>query len=422
MAITPLPVVPLRSDSPATFVAKADAFLGALNLFAVEVDAVGVALTLGATNATSTTSLLVGLGSKSLTIQTAKSYVVGMTVKIASTATGSTWMLGDITAYTSATGALVVTVTSISGSGTLAAWTVSQSAPGGAKLGINSDITSLTALDTSALNIGPGQLYKDVTGNVGIGTSSPSTYGKLVVSGGSAVIDPQLTIEATASNASQGCALNFARSGAIQPIQVRLKSADNGAFASNFIVETKADGSAGALQERMRIDSSGNLLVGTASNAPSGGGFVVKQGPAGVSFSLADHASGTATGQYYAAFTYAGTVIGHIDQSGTTGVSYITSSDKRLKTNIVDAPSALDSINAIKIRSFDWIVNGAHQEFGYIAQELLAVVPEAVSVSEDELQMMGVDFGKLTPRLVKAIQEQQIIIEALSARLTMAGL
>ncbi len=165
MAITPLPPVPLRSDSPATFVTKADAFLGALNLFATEVDAVGVALTLGATNATSTTSLLIGLGSKSLTVQTGKSYVVGMTVKIASTALGSTWMLGDITSYTSGTGALVVTVTSISGSGTLAAWTISQSAPGGAQVGANADITSLSGL-TTPLSVAQG--------GTGVTTSSGS--------------------------------------------------------------------------------------------------------------------------------------------------------------------------------------------------------------------------------------------------------
>ena len=165
MAITPLPAVPLRSDAPATFVTKADAFLGALNLFATEVDAVGVALTLGATNATSTTSLLIGLGSKSLTVQTGKSYVVGMTVKIASTALGSTWMLGDITSYTSGTGALVVTVTSISGSGTLAAWTISQSAPGGAQVGANADITSLSGL-TTPLSVAQG--------GTGVTTSSGS--------------------------------------------------------------------------------------------------------------------------------------------------------------------------------------------------------------------------------------------------------
>lgn len=155
MAITPLPSVPLRSDAPATFVTKADAFLGALNLFATEVDAVGVALTLNATNGTSTTSLLIGLGSKSLTCETAKSWMVGMTIKIASTAVGSTWMLGDITAYNSSTGAMVVTVTSISGSGTLAAWTISQSAPGGAQVGANADITSLSGL-TTPLSVAQG--------------------------------------------------------------------------------------------------------------------------------------------------------------------------------------------------------------------------------------------------------------------------
>ena len=130
MAITPLPDVPLRSDAPATFVTKADAFLGALNLFATEVDAVGVALTLGATNSTSVTSLLIGVGSKSLTVQTGKSYVAGMTLKIASTASPSNWMLGDITSYVTGTGALVINITSILGSGTVAAWTISQSAPG----------------------------------------------------------------------------------------------------------------------------------------------------------------------------------------------------------------------------------------------------------------------------------------------------
>jgi hypothetical protein len=146
MAITPLPAVPLRSDAPATFVTKADAFLGALNLFATEVDAVGVALTLGATNSTSTTSLLIGVGSKSLTVQTGKSYVAGMTLKIASTASPSNWMLGDITSYVTGTGALVINITSILGSGTVAAWTVSQSAPGGAAIGANADITSLSAI------------------------------------------------------------------------------------------------------------------------------------------------------------------------------------------------------------------------------------------------------------------------------------
>jgi hypothetical protein len=84
------------------------------------------------TSATSTTSLAIGTGSKTLIIQTAKSIVVGMSVKIASTASPTNWMHGDVTAYVSGTGSLTVNVTTINGSGTLAAWTVSLSGPAGA--------------------------------------------------------------------------------------------------------------------------------------------------------------------------------------------------------------------------------------------------------------------------------------------------
>lgn len=125
-AITPLPTAPSRDD-PTNFSTRADDFLAALPTFANECNAAAVAMTLSATNSTSTTPLVIGLGSKSLTVQTAKSYVVGMTVKISSTASPNNWMLGDITSYVSSTGALVVNVLYTGGSGTLPAWTVSQS-------------------------------------------------------------------------------------------------------------------------------------------------------------------------------------------------------------------------------------------------------------------------------------------------------
>lgn len=80
------------------------------------------------TQGTSTTSLVIGTGSKTLTIQTGKSIVVGMTVKIANTAAPTNWMAGDVTAYNSGTGSLTVNVSLTNGSGTYAAWTVSLSA------------------------------------------------------------------------------------------------------------------------------------------------------------------------------------------------------------------------------------------------------------------------------------------------------
>ena len=79
---------------------------------------------------TSATSLAIGVGSKTLTVETNKGFVVGMSVKIAdSSAPQTNWMHGDITSYTAATGVLVVNVTLINGSGTKTAWTISLSAP-----------------------------------------------------------------------------------------------------------------------------------------------------------------------------------------------------------------------------------------------------------------------------------------------------
>jgi hypothetical protein len=77
----------------------------------------------------STTSLTIATGSKTLTVQINKGFVVGMSVKIAYTTSPTNWMHGDITSYTPASGELIVNVTTILGSGTQSAWTVSLSAP-----------------------------------------------------------------------------------------------------------------------------------------------------------------------------------------------------------------------------------------------------------------------------------------------------
>ncbi len=94
---------------------------------------------------------------------------------------------------------------------------------------------------------------------------------------------------------------------------------------------------------------------------------------------------------------------GSINVSGTT-TTYNTSSDARLKENIVDAPSASDDIDAIQVRSFDWKADGLHQKYGMVAQELETVAPEAVTGDANSDDMMGVDYSKLVPMLVKEIQ------------------
>ena len=143
MPITALPTPPSRTDA-ANFSARADSFLGALPTFGTEANALAVEVNGYATNAaasaatavnapgtsaTSSTSLAIGTGSKSLTVQTVKAFVVGQWVTITSTASPANWMHGQITAYTSGTGALVVNVAMVGGSGTIASWTVALSAP-----------------------------------------------------------------------------------------------------------------------------------------------------------------------------------------------------------------------------------------------------------------------------------------------------
>jgi hypothetical protein len=86
------------------------------------------ALSAPGTSATSATSLTIGTGSKTLTIQTGKSIVVGMFVMIADTGTPANYMAGQVTSYTSGTGELIVDVKSTGGNGTIADWTISLSA------------------------------------------------------------------------------------------------------------------------------------------------------------------------------------------------------------------------------------------------------------------------------------------------------
>lgn len=89
-----------------------------------------LALNAPGTSATSTSSITIGTGSKSLTLaQTGKNFVVGQYVAIVDSTTTTNYMVGAITAFTSGTGAMTVNVTQINGSGTITAWAVTPTAP-----------------------------------------------------------------------------------------------------------------------------------------------------------------------------------------------------------------------------------------------------------------------------------------------------
>ena len=185
-----------------------------------------------------------------------------------------------------------------------------------------------------------------------------------------------------------------------------------------FIAPSGTAGNAITFTQAMTLDASGNLLVGqtSATGTPTVGFCLLKDFSAGSASGIAiGHQSGTGGGAVYAQFAYAGGAIGSITQSGTTAVLYNLTSDQRLKENIQDAASASDLIDAIQVRQYNWKSDGSHQRYGFIAQELVTVVPEAVHQPADPEEMMAVDYSKLVPMLVKEIQ-------SLRKRLADAGL
>ena len=82
-----------------------------------------------------------------------------------------------------------------------------------------------------------------------------------------------------------------------------------------------------------------------------------------------------------------------------------------MKENVRDASAG--NIDAIRVRSFDWKVDGSHQPYGMVAQELVDVAPEAVTQGKNEDDMWQIDYSKLVPMMIKEIQDLKAEVAAL---------
>ena len=163
--------------------------------------------------------------------------------------------------------------------------------------------------------------------------------------------------------------------------------------------------------ESMRIDTSGNLLVGTTSSG--GVGFTVAFDGAGRI--LTSNVSAVPFDVYL--FKNSGTTVGKITIN-TASTAYTTTSDYRLKENITPLAGALSVINQLKPVNFTWKLSGESTQ-GFIAHELQAVVPDCVVGDKDAVDAkgspvyQGVDTSFLVATLTAAIQELTARITAL---------
>ena len=187
---------------------------------------------------------------------------------------------------------------------------------------------------------------------------------------------------------------------------------------------------------RLTIDGSGRTGIGTTTTGGARltveegdntkiGAYIVNSSTAIANSSaslLYLQATGDAAigdGYKLVQFADSDTVLGTISSaSSSSAVAYNTTSDERLKENIVDMPSQIENILKVQPRQFDWKKNGNTSK-GFVAQELHKIYPEAVTVGlEDETQdPWSVDYGRLTPFIIKAIQEQQEQIEQLKTEI-----
>jgi len=258
------------------------------------------------------------------------------------------------------------------------------------------------------------RLLIDSSGNVGIGTSSPaatsSTYKNLQVALGATVIgrtdDTPLYLS---SNLSYDSGWKYIAN--TTATQIVLST--NMQF---FNAPSGTAGTAATLTERMRIASNGDILFGCTS-APSasvvGSGFIKSAYDSELFMS-----GSLTTGNDLIHFFNPNGKVGSIATNGTS-TAYNTSSDYRLKENVVadwDATTRLKQLNPVR---FNFIANPDTTVDGFLAHEVQSVVPEAISGTHNEVDdegnpvYQGIDQSKLVPLLVKTIQELEARITAL---------
>jgi hypothetical protein len=278
---------------------------------------------------------------------------------------------------------------------------------------------TLTSAASTALTLqsaGTTALTIDTSQNVGIGTASPTK--KLDVS----------------SSTQRG---QIAMSGT-NVVAIRWASTDPNASERNWEIVNNVDGQGflsfrtGATQgadpttTRMVIDSSGNLLVGATSGSTKM--YVVdtsasvstarffknvasSQAVGALTIDKFDNTSTTA--QIFVQFTInnQGTGSGQINANGASAAAFGSFSDSRLKENIVDLPSQLSNIMALRPVEFDYIESegGGHQ-IGFIAQEVNEIYPDLVGKRADGMFTLT-DMNKNDARLIKCIQEMKALID-----------
>jgi hypothetical protein len=278
----------------------------------------------------------------------------------------------------------------------------------------------------------------DASGNLMVGTTSAIRSGLVSLAGSSSTVNQLVLADTNAYNASPSPQQNFAikyTSGGAYCDAAYIKAAKvNTTDANQLAYLAFATNTGSGAVEAARIDSSGNLLVGTTNASGSAGlGYKVIANAFGAFVAgVTDQTTNAGHTNYNYYSTGAGAFRFYVGAGGTvfaTSTSISAISDATLKENVRDLETGLTEVMALRPRRFDWKNNDAQNVAGFVAQEVEQVLPELVTdyvYNKDEegndIIKKSLKMGDILPTLVKAMQEQQAMIESLRQRLSAANL
>ena len=253
----------------------------------------------------------------------------------------------------------------------------------------------------------------DASGNLGIGTTSPSFRVHSVTTSAVGLYVNRLTTDGDVAKFAVGNTDCFVFNTDTALRNIKATGAVSLALWTN---ET----------ERMRIDSSGNLLVGTTSSNVANNtitGFGLDGKALTASYGMGINSTSATGTQFFVVFGRDSSACGTISSTATNSTTYATSSDYRLKENIAPMTGALATVAQLNPVTYTWKEDGTSGQ-GFIAHELQAIVADAVvgekdAVNEDgSIKPQGIDTSYLVATLTAAIKEQQALITQLTARIT----